>query len=175
MRKPATVLSIILEAAFIVILLTTTSILQAVGKQSGGVTLNPEAYQYWLVVIAIFVWGVGVVNPMVMSTAERTREVGIMKSLGATNAAIIKMLLIEPALIGLLGGAIGGVIGWLITVAIYSLQMGLTVILMVPLLIHLFNFALAVTASFLLSVTAAAYPAYHAAKLRPTDALRRET
>lgn len=175
MRKPTTFLAVILEAAFIVILLTIISILQAISKQSGGVTLRPEAYQYWVVVVAIFVLGAGVINPIVMFTAERIKELGIMKSLGATNTAIIKMLLIESALIGLLGGVVGAVIGWLITVAIYSLQVSFTVILMVPLRSHLFNFALAVTASLLLSIVAVAYPAYNAAKMKPVDALRHET
>lgn len=174
-RKTTAFLSVILEAAFIVILLTTISILQAISKQSGGVTLRPEAYQYWIVVVAILVLGAGVINPIVMFTAERIKELGIMKSLGATNTAIIKMLLIESALIGLLGGVVGAVTGWLITVAIYSLQVSFTVILTVPLRSHLFNFALAVTASLLLSIIAAIYPAYQAAKLRPADALRRET
>lgn len=174
MRKPITVLSIILEAVFIVILLTTTSILQAVSKQL-GITPSPEAFQYWITVIAIFVWGGGIVSPLVMSTAERSREVGVMKSLGATNTAILKMLLIESASIGLLGGILGAAIGWLITIAIYSLQLGFAVILMVPLLSYLFNFMLAVTASLLLSITAAAYPAYHVAKMGPVDALESET
>lgn len=175
MRKTATVLSIILEAVFIVILLTTTSILHAVSEQLGVVSLRSEAFQYWIMAIAIFVWGGGIVSPIVMSTAEQSREIGIMKSLGATNTVIIKMLLIESASIGLLGGVVGAVIGWLITVAIYSLQLGFAVILTVPFLINLFNFVLAVTASVLLSITAAAYPVYHAAKMRPVNALGRET
>ena len=174
MRKPPTVLSIILVATFIATLLTTTSILQAASKQSGGVTLRPEAYQYWLMITAVFAWGV-VVNSMVMSTTERVREIGIMKSLGATNTTIIKMLLIDSASIGLLGGTFGAIIGWLIAIAIYSLQLGFVVVLIVPLPIHLFNLVLAVTASLLLSITATAYPAYQVAKLRPVDALKRET
>lgn len=174
MRKPTTVLSIILEATFMVILLTTTSILQAVSKQSGGVALRPEAYQYWLMVISIFVWGGGIINPMVISTAERSREIGTMKSLGATNTAIIKMLLMESALIGSLGGVVGAAIGWLITVAIYGFQLGFVVILMVSLQTHLFNLALAFTAPLLLSITAVAYPVYQVAKLMPVDSLRRE-
>lgn len=167
-RALITAISIVLGISFMVVLLTMAAILRVVG--GGGV----EAYQYWMAIIAILVCGVGIVNSMLMSVTERYKEIGTMKCLGATDGNILKIFLIEAALLGLLGGVIGSVIGWLAGVLINGLQLGWSVVFQVPMGTYLYNFGLAIAIAFGLSIAAAAYPAYVGAKLSPADALRYE-
>jgi len=61
--------------------------------------------------ISLVVGGIGIMNSMFTSVLERTREIGIMKSLGATKKNILMIFLIESGFIGLLGGVIGTIIG----------------------------------------------------------------
>ncbi|MDD5416766.1 MAG: ABC transporter permease [Candidatus Aenigmarchaeota archaeon] len=68
--------------------------------------------------IALLVAGVGITNTMFMSVMERTREIGVMKAIGATNIKILEIFLIESALIGLIGGIIGCVLGFAISYAV---------------------------------------------------------
>ncbi|HEY7062955.1 MAG TPA: ABC transporter permease [Chloroflexota bacterium] len=65
--------------------------------------------------IALIVSGLGVANTMLMATFERTREIGILKALGATEPQIARLFLLEASLIGLLGAILGLVLGWLLT------------------------------------------------------------
>jgi len=61
--------------------------------------------------IALLVAGIGIANTMYMSTLERTKEIGIMKAIGATNSNVLRIFLTEAAIIGLMGGIIGLLIG----------------------------------------------------------------
>ena len=105
-RALITALSVLLGIAFMVTLLTMGSILRGTGEA-------PAAYQYWMVVIALLVCGVGIVNSMLMSVTERYKEIGTIKCLGATNGSVLEIFLIEALLLGLLGGVIGAFIGWI--------------------------------------------------------------
>lgn len=167
MKRTLTLLSITSGSAFISMLLTVVSILQMADEKLG-------TYQYWILIVAILVWEVAIVNSVLISMAERSREIGIMENLGATNPTIIKILLIESAIFGLLGGSIGAATGWLIGVTVYGLQLNWSIVLAVPPQTYLFNFALTVTVSVLLSMVTALYPISRATKLVPADALRRE-
>jgi len=62
--------------------------------------------------VALFVASIGIANTMVMAVYERTREVGILKALGASRTDIRRLFMIEAGLIGLAGGVIGLVLGW---------------------------------------------------------------
>src|SRR6185503_11796890 len=64
--------------------------------------------------IALAVSSLGIVNTMVMSILERTREIGIMKAIGGDNADIRRIFLVEASAIGLLGGVAGVALGWLV-------------------------------------------------------------
>jgi len=169
-RALITALSVLLGIAFMVYLLTTGTILRSQGSA-------PAAYQYWMVIIALLVCGVGIINSMLMSVTERYKEIGTIKCLGATNESVLEIFLIEAVILGLLGGVIGAFVGWVATIIIYGFtpQIGWTQIFSGgALLEYLYNIGIAILTATGLSVLAAAYPSYYAAKLNPAEALRYE-
>jgi len=122
--------------------------------------------------IAIIVGGIGITNTMFTSVRERTKEIGIMKAIGAKNSAILKIFLMEAGIIGSIGGAGGTLLGVLFAkvIEIYGQihPMFYFAALISPgLLIFglVFPFFVGCIAGFL--------PAQQAAKLKPVDALRR--
>lgn len=167
-RAIITALSIMLGIAFFVTLRTMGSILREVG----GTGIAIEAYQYWMAVIALLVCGVGIINSMLMSVTERYQEIGTMKCLGATDRNVLALFLIEAMLLGVFGGLVGSAIGFLAAVIMYGIQVGFEVVMAVPIIEYLLHFAIAIVTALGLSVIAAAYPAYYAARLNPADALR---
>ncbi|HIE14439.1 TPA: FtsX-like permease family protein [Candidatus Bathyarchaeota archaeon] len=168
-RAVITALSVLLGIAFMSVLLTMGAILRNVGEA-------PPAYQYWMVVIALLVCGVGIVNSMLMAVTERYKEIGTMKCLGATDGSILSIFLIEALLLGVLGGVIGAIAGWVAAIVVYGMQLGFGAVFGFEgaLAQYLYNVGISIGAATILSVIAAAYPAYYAAKLNPAEALRYE-
>jgi putative ABC transport system permease protein len=122
--------------------------------------------------ISLLVGGIGIMNIMLVSVTERTREIGLRKALGARKRDILIQFLAESSLLSLLGGLIGILLGWLISMAIYqiSVRMGTP-----------FEPSISANAITLATVFSAAvglffgiYPANRAAGLQPVEALRYE-
>ncbi|MDE6181764.1 MAG: FtsX-like permease family protein, partial [Eubacteriales bacterium] len=122
--------------------------------------------------ISLLVGGIGVMNIMLVTVTERTREIGIRKSLGATNGNIKFQFLIESMCISLLGGTIGVILGYLGTfIAKQVLKyIGNTLVPTVSLPVVLAVFII----SSLIGIIFGVYPAGKAAKLDPIEALRYE-
>jgi putative ABC transport system permease protein len=128
--------------------------------------------------IALAVSSLGIVNTMVMSILERTREIGIMKAIGAGNGDIRRIFLIEASAIGFLGGLVGIMLGWsvgrLINLGanIYIRSQGGTggTLFSLP----LWLIAGAIVFSIAVSLVAGSYPASRAAGLDPIQALRHD-
>jgi putative ABC transport system permease protein len=133
--------------------------------------------------VALLVAAFGIANTMTMAIYERTREIGIMKALGATNRDVLRIFLVEAGAIGVLGGLLGCLTGWLAGLVIDILvrnwllaqQSGGEVtdpgrIVITP--PWLLAFALAFAA--LIGLASGVYPALRAASMRPLSALRTE-
>jgi putative ABC transport system permease protein len=122
--------------------------------------------------IAILVGAIGIMNTMYTSIRERTREIGIMKAVGAKNSTIALIFLIESGIIGLVGG-IGGVV----------LGLGLAKAIEIYFQVHPFVYLKAFVSpyliifilifSFLIGCLSGFFPARQAARLKPVEALRR--
>ena len=117
--------------------------------------------------ISLVVGGIGIMNIMMVSVTERTREIGIRKALGATFSNIMMQFLIESVVIGVIGGIIGIVAGCGLSYAIASIGDFTTVITLAPILV---SFTFSVGIGLLFGIL----PARKAAKLDPIEALRYE-
>ena len=117
--------------------------------------------------ISLLVGGIGIMNIMLVTVTERTREIGIRKAIGAGRSNILIQFLIESSVISGVGGILGSVAGMLVSYFV-SNMMGITYNINLPVILAAFIFSLAVGVFFGL------YPANKASKLRPVDALRYE-
>ena len=117
--------------------------------------------------ISLIVAGVGIINTMTISVNERTKEIGILKALGATNFDILFLFLFESSYTGFIGGLLGGSFGFLLGTTIGQ-YVGVNVDVSFSLLLFVMLFALVT------SVSAGAWPAWKASNLDPVVALRNE-
>ncbi len=128
--------------------------------------------------IALFVASIGMFNTLTISLLERTRDIGIMKSLGATDREVYSIFLTESTIIAGLGGLFGLgialVLGYIVNIliGILAIRAGgeAVALFQIPILFTSIIFISSVTIGFLTGV----YPARRAAKLNPLDALRYE-
>jgi len=122
--------------------------------------------------IALIVGGIGIMNTMYTSVRERTREIGIMKAVGAKNSAILTIFLFESAIIGLIGG-IGGTLLGIILAKVIEMYGNVHPMFYISASITpgLIIFGLAF--SLLVGCLSGFFPARRAAQLKPVDALRR--
>ena len=121
--------------------------------------------------ISLLVGGIGVMNIMLVSVTERTREIGIRKAIGATRQNILWQFLSEATLLSVLGGLIGVALGWGMAKLLSNVSLGSTTITSVvqpDSILLATGFALATGLFF------GIYPAYRAASLNPIDALHYE-
>lgn len=123
--------------------------------------------------ISLVVAGFGIMNTMLMSVLERTREIGIMKAIGATNKRVMTIFLAETATLGFIGGVIGILFGSIVYLGIgYAATTFLGVKLAMSIQPSLIVMALLFSMG--VGVASGLYPAWRAAKLNPVEALRYE-
>ncbi|HKY78423.1 MAG TPA: ABC transporter permease [Anaerolineales bacterium] len=122
--------------------------------------------------ISLLVGGIGIMNIMLVSVTERTREIGLRKALGARKRDILIQFLAESSLLSLLGGILGIVLGWLISVAVGAIAAAAQADINPT--IGLDSVLLATLFSMAVGLLFGVYPANRAANLEPVDALRYE-
>ncbi len=139
------------------------SIMETMEETTGTLTLFLGA----VAAISLVVGGIGIMNIMLVSVTERTREIGIRKALGATYFVIVTQFLIEAVVISLMGGLIGIALG-IGASKLIGVASGMSTVISVPTIVLSFAFSMAIGLVF------GIYPARKAAKLNPIDALHYE-
>jgi putative ABC transport system permease protein len=122
--------------------------------------------------IALIVGGVGILNIMLVTVAERTREIGLRKAVGASNAKVRNQFLFESGVLTFLGGVVGIIVGITVSYMAALVMRGLGYDW--AFVISLTSIFMAAGVSILTGVVFGLYPAYKASKLNPIDALRYE-
>ncbi len=148
--------------------------LEQLGQQLAGIIGGFNAFLGIVAGISLLVGGIGIMNIMLVSVAERTREIGLRKAVGAKRRDILLQFLVEALMLGLLGGAIGTVFGLALA--------PVGTLLLQSFLQDQAARALVTPASILLATGVAAtisaifgfFPALQASRMRPIDALRSE-
>jgi putative ABC transport system permease protein len=115
--------------------------------------------------LSLFVGGIGIMNIMFVSVAERTREIGIRKAIGAKRRTILLQFLIEAASICLIGGVIALAIAWPVTLLMGKIM---------PAVLSLPVVCIALFMALVTGVLSGFFPAWRAARMNPVDALRNE-
>ena len=137
---------------------TFTSIINVVTAVAGGI-----------VGISLLVGGIGIMNIMLVSVTERTREIGILKALGARRADILLQFLIEAVLLCVLGGLLGIAAGWAVGALVAAMLPGFP-----PAHVPLWAVLLSVGFSAAVGIVFGILPAAKAAQLDPIESLRYE-
>lgn len=139
------------------------SIMETMEETTGTLTLFLGA----VAAISLVVGGIGIMNIMLVSVTERTREIGVRKALGATYNVIVTQFLIEAVVISLMGGIIGIILG-VGSSKLIGMASGMSTVISIPTIVMSFAFSMAIGLVF------GIYPARKAAKLNPIDALHYE-
>jgi putative ABC transport system permease protein len=145
---------------------------QSILENVNNVLLGVQIFVYIIAGISILVGGIGIMNTMYTSVVERTKEIGIMKSIGAKNGAIFSLFFIESGLLGSVGGAVGALFGYLAATGLafagrFALGSDLIAAHVTPQLI-----IASILFSFVVGSFFGTFPAVQASKLNPVDALR---
>jgi putative ABC transport system permease protein len=148
---------------------TFEQILQTFGNILGIVQLVVIG----IAAISLLVGGIGITNTMYTSVLERTRQIGVMKAIGAKNRDVLTIFIFESGIIGLIGGAIGVSLGALAGKAI-ELTASVAGYSMLQISISPYVIVLGLLFAFVIGVVSGIAPARHASKLNPVEALRYE-
>jgi len=144
-------------------IMSVEEISETIAEASAMMTLLLGA----IAAISLLVGGIGVMNIMLVSVLERTREIGIRKALGARERDIWTQFLLEAAFLTFAGGIIGVIIGWVVSYIISSTGL-MTTLVTADIVI------LAVAVSVGIGLFFGFYPAWNASRLNPIEALRSE-
>jgi putative ABC transport system permease protein len=133
----------------------------------GKATSNIYLVTIGVAAISLVVGGIVVMNIMLVSVTERTREIGIRKAVGARRSDILQQFLIEAVTVTIIGGALGVLTG-------FGLAYIISALIGFPLLMSTSSAVLGVAVSSIVGIISGLWPAWHAAQLNPIDALRAE-
>ncbi|RLG45816.1 MAG: hypothetical protein DRN81_00040 [Thermoproteota archaeon] len=167
-RALLTMSGIVLSIAFYTTLMLTASVL----KYTLGAQQVISEYYWWMLFLAFLVSATGITNSVLMAVAERVREIGTLKCLGAMDKHILEMFILENAFIGAIGGVVGFIVGIVAAIVLNASTIGISSFFAIPGIEFLKALLSSILISTILSVVMSSYPAYRAAKLQPAEALR---
>ena len=129
--------------------------------------------------LIIMVAAFNIISSLIMIVMEKTREIGILKSMGATSASIMKIFMFEGVLIGLIGTVTGSILGYIIgflqlKYKLIALPSDVYIIDALPMQMHLIDFVAISSVAMILCFLASVYPAFKASRLYPVEAIRYE-
>jgi putative ABC transport system permease protein len=152
---------------------TTAMTMGSVIEEVGGIFGIIRGVLVGIAAIALVVASIGIMNTMLMSVMERTREVGIMKAIGAKNRNVLSLFLLESGMVSVLGGVLGCALGaagaYLISIVI-SAQFGMAL----PAIVKPGVLLGGIVVAMLVGVLSGLYPARKASKMSPVEAVRYE-
>ena len=151
--------------------LTTTTAEATASRINQGLGFIDTA-SWAISLLAIFIGAVGVINTMIMSVYERTREIGVLKAVGWTDKRILAMILGESIVLTLIAFVVGTVIAVVGVEILLTYSPSVSGIIKPSFALDIFVRAFLV--AFLVGVIGGLYPAYRASRLSPTEALRYE-
>jgi len=143
-------------------------------QQTRADTMNSmNTFLLAIAAVSLIVGSIGIANTMFTSVLEKTKEIGIMKAVGARNQDILQIFLFNAAFIGLVGGILGIILGTILSGFMPALMGGLPMARGTT-LVTLNSITMALSVSVNVGILAGIIPAYQASKLKPVDALRYE-
>jgi len=134
---------------------------------------------FWILSLIIMVAAFNIASTLIMVVMEKTKDIGVMKSMGATARSILRIFIAEGLVIGVLGMLIGSIGGFVLASLLdryqfISLPGDVYPVETLPVLMKFSDFVIVAGAAILISFLAALYPAWKAAKLAPVEAIRNE-
>ncbi len=146
--------------------------LESISNAFGNVLFIVQAVIFGIAAISLVVGGVGIMNTMYTAVVERTKEIGIMKSVGGRNSDIMLIFLFESGLLGLIGGILGIFSGFLLSKSVEVLATQVFGSTLVRAVFPLYLILGSLLFSFIIGAASGVFPAYQASTLKPVDALR---
>lgn len=172
-RSLVTSIVVFLAIAFLVYMLSVEPVTARL-EVGEVIQRAAKSQRIWVALVSMLVAAVGITNTLHMSVAERYREIGTMKCLGALDRFVVELFMLESLAMGAIGSAAGSILGTLLATGPWLLRSKDLAQVTLPLDVLGTNFLVGIGVGMLLTLFGALYPAFRAARMAPAEAMRRE-